>query len=336
MVVALTIAGQSLVGADVGGFFKHPNAEMATRWYQLAVLAYPFFRNHAHLEQPRREPFTYDDAAMKRMKAAVQLRYKLLPLWYTSFRDYHTLGHPVVRPLFWDFVHDQQTHTHEQAVESQIMLSDVLLAHAVTAPISEKSTSTVYLPTLQDGSKGGWYDLHTGQYYESGEHTVQLTMETIPAYYRSGSIVPLKLRARRSSTCMALDPLSLNVYVNPVSGAAQGRVYVDDYRTKNYQDGKSFLDIAFEFKEGTLRATKVDGALPADDTAAAEVDRVTIFGLKNSMKKATLTVQGQADKELPVSHVAKLPASGELYTGIIKLTPFLDLRKGLSWSIKVE
>ncbi|CAE8700193.1 unnamed protein product, partial [Polarella glacialis] len=50
MVGALTLAGQSLVGADVGGFFKHPDDEMTVRWYQIAVLMYPFLRNHAHLE----------------------------------------------------------------------------------------------------------------------------------------------------------------------------------------------------------------------------------------------------------------------------------------------
>merc|ERR1712023_554274 len=136
-------------------------------------------------------------------------------------------------------------------------------------------------------------------------------METIPAYYRSGAIVPLKFRARRSSTCMAQDPLSLNVYVNPMSAAANGRVYVDDYRTKNYQDGKSFLDVTFAFNEGTLRATKVEGALPADETAAAEVNRVTLFGLSSTIK-AILSVKGQPDVELRVSRAALLPESNEL------------------------
>merc|ERR1711957_1053245 len=162
-----------------------------------------------------------------------------------------------------------------------------------------------------------------------GEHTVQLTMDTIPAYYRSGTIVPLKMRSRRSSTCMALDPLSLNVYTNPVSSSAQGRVYIDDYRTKTYQDGKSFLDVAFEFKDNVLKATKVDGSLPADDTAAAEVDRVTLFGVKSDPKKAVLSVQGEEDRELPMW-------TGAQNSHVIKLTPFLDLRKGLSWSIKLN
>merc|ERR1719506_3210003 len=100
MVGALAIGGQSLVGADIGGFFKHPESEMVVRWYQLAVLAYPFLRNHAHLETPRREPYTYDEETMKRLKASLHLRYEMLPLWYTIFEEYHSQGHPVVRPLF--------------------------------------------------------------------------------------------------------------------------------------------------------------------------------------------------------------------------------------------
>merc|ERR1712032_231560 len=143
MVGALALAGQSLVGADVGGFFKHPDGELMLRWYQLAVLAYPFLRNHAHLETPRREPYKYDVATMKGIKAAVQLRYKMLPLWYTLFREYHSRGHPVVRPLFWDFLGDANTHSDEVAVENEIMLGDVVLVHGVTKPIDKGDKLTV-------------------------------------------------------------------------------------------------------------------------------------------------------------------------------------------------
>ena len=30
---ALTLGGLALVGADVGGFFKHPDSELVVRWY---------------------------------------------------------------------------------------------------------------------------------------------------------------------------------------------------------------------------------------------------------------------------------------------------------------
>ena len=36
-------------GADVGGFFGNVDAELQTRWNQLATF-YPFFRGHGHLD----------------------------------------------------------------------------------------------------------------------------------------------------------------------------------------------------------------------------------------------------------------------------------------------
>jgi alpha 1,3-glucosidase len=47
-------------GADVGGFFGNVEAELQTRWNQLATF-YPFFRGHAHLDAKRREPWLFGD-----------------------------------------------------------------------------------------------------------------------------------------------------------------------------------------------------------------------------------------------------------------------------------
>ena len=66
--------------ADVGGFFKDPKPEMLTRWYQAAAYQ-PFFRSHAHIETPRREPWLYDEKYKLAMREAVRERYELLPLW---------------------------------------------------------------------------------------------------------------------------------------------------------------------------------------------------------------------------------------------------------------
>ena len=47
-------------GADVGGFFGNPDAELQTRWNQVATF-YPFFRGHAHLDAKRREPWLFGE-----------------------------------------------------------------------------------------------------------------------------------------------------------------------------------------------------------------------------------------------------------------------------------
>jgi len=333
MVGALAIGGQSLVGADIGGFFKHPDSELVVRWYQLAVLAYPFLRNHAHLETPRREPYTYDESTMGLVKAAIHLRYKMLPLWYTLFEAYHSKGHPVVRPLFWDFMDDAETATDVNAVENQIMLGDSVLIHGVAAPLSEKTEATVYLPK---GNFGGWYDMHTGAFHGPGRVTVTLSLQTIPTYFRAGTIIPLKSRIRRSSGCMAQDPLSLAIYLTP-EGTASGRVYLDDYRTQTYKDGESFLNVEFEYKDGKLSVTSISGTKAIYDPyvntqveISAEVERVEVFGLTSAPSSAALQANS---KQHPLA-APTTRAIGSHFAAVVKMSPWINLRDP-SWSLQV-
>mmetsp|Transcript_118101 Transcript_118101/g.220808 ORF Transcript_118101/g.220808 Transcript_118101/m.220808 type:complete len:1022 (+) Transcript_118101:138-3203(+) len=338
MIGALTVAGQSLVGADVGGFFKHPDAELVTRWYQLAVLAYPFLRNHAHLETPRREPYTYDEATMGRVKAAIQTRYKMLPLWYTLFEEYHRLGRPVVRPLFWNFIEDHETHHNAEAVEHEIMLGHHLLVHGISSPLNQHKGCTIYLPS---GKHGGWYEMNGGGFHTPGQFQMDLSIESIPAFWRAGIVVPLKSRIRRSSECMKQDPLTLAVYLTP-SGEATGRVYLDDYRTHAYKDGKSFLSVEFAYfhksKEhgGELRPTSAEGALPAD--IAAEVEKVEIFGLHHHAGPAStvLKVKGAEHKLTTMSWpITTDLRDSHLWKAVIKVQPWINLRDGLNWALKI-
>lgn len=327
MVGALALGGVSLSGADVGGFFKHPDAEMVARWYQLGIIAYPFLRNHAHLETPRREPYVYDEQSMLLVKAALQLRYKMLPLWYTIFEEYHRIGKPVVRPLFFDFLSDPVTHADPEAVENEIMLGDAVLVHSVFKPLAEGNSVKVYLP-----ESAGWYDLHTGAYSPPGFYDVPVMMESIPTYYRAGKIIPIKNRVRRSSTCMHMDPHTLSVYLDPVSNTAAGSLYIDDYKTKQYLDGKSFLRADFSYKDGTLQATSA-GEPPAD--VSTEVERVEVFGLSTAPTSATLKVGGRS-LNLPtaVRQVAAGPKGKAFFSVVVKIVPWVDLRQ--KWSLEVS
>ena len=82
--------------ADVGGFFKNPDVDLLVRWYQAGAF-YPFFRAHAHVDTKRREPWLYDADKMAIIRDAIRMRYELLPLWYTVFRESSVNGMPVVR-----------------------------------------------------------------------------------------------------------------------------------------------------------------------------------------------------------------------------------------------
>jgi alpha 1,3-glucosidase len=96
MLLSLNIAALSFVGADVGGFFGNPDAELMTRWMQAGAYQ-PFFRGHAHHDAKRREPWMFGNEWMVRMRRAAMARYALLPYWYTVFREASVTGMPVMR-----------------------------------------------------------------------------------------------------------------------------------------------------------------------------------------------------------------------------------------------
>ena len=96
MLLGLNVAALSFVGADVGGFFGNTDAELMTRWMQAGAYQ-PFFRGHAHHDSRRREPWTFGDDTMVRLRKAAMARYALLPFWYTLFREAEIDGMPVMR-----------------------------------------------------------------------------------------------------------------------------------------------------------------------------------------------------------------------------------------------
>lgn len=72
------------------------------------------------------------------------------------------------------------------------------------------------------------YSKHLG-----GLETIQSPLDKIPVYQRSGSIIPLQLRVRRSSTLMINDPYTLVIAVDD-NNKAVGDVYLDDTVTYIY------------------------------------------------------------------------------------------------------
>lgn len=70
----------SFCGADVGGFFGNPEAELFTRWYQAGAFQ-PFFRAHSHIDTRRREPWLFPNETINSIRNAIQKRYTYLPFW---------------------------------------------------------------------------------------------------------------------------------------------------------------------------------------------------------------------------------------------------------------
>ncbi|OLL26343.1 Neutral alpha-glucosidase AB, partial [Neolecta irregularis DAH-3] len=129
MLLSNGIAGMAFSGADVGGFFGDPQADLIVRWYQAGAF-YPFFRAHAHLDTHRREPWMLGEPYIGLIRNAIRLRYQLLPMWYTAFHDASVCGMPIMRPQFVIFPDD----TEGFDIDTQFYVGDSgLLVRPVTA-----------------------------------------------------------------------------------------------------------------------------------------------------------------------------------------------------------
>lgn len=82
--------------ADIGGFFGNPERDMLVRWYQVGAFQ-PFFRAHAHIDTKRREPYLLEEPYKSMLRDILRLRYTMLPIWYTAFREASVTGIPVLR-----------------------------------------------------------------------------------------------------------------------------------------------------------------------------------------------------------------------------------------------
>ncbi|KAM3866502.1 neutral alpha-glucosidase AB [Diretmus argenteus] len=278
MCLSLSLVGISLCGADVGGFFKTPSSELLVRWYQTGAYQ-PFFRAHAHLDTPRREPWLFGPENTALIREAVRQRYALLPYWYQLFYHAQRTGHPVMRPLWVEYPQDPATF----AMDDQFLLGKDLLVH----PVTEEGARgvTAYLP----GKGEVWFDVHTFQKHNGAQNLyIPVTMSSIPVFQRGGSIIPRKVRVRRSSACMEHDPYTLYVALNP-QRTAEGELYIDDGHTFNFNK-KEFIHRRLSFANSIL--SSINLAPEAQFSTQSWIERILILGASKP-SKVTLLTDGQ-------------------------------------------
>ncbi|KAJ0170469.1 hypothetical protein K1T71_013840 [Dendrolimus kikuchii] len=276
MCLASAVAGVSFCGSDVGGFFKYPEAELMTRWYQAGAYQ-AFFRAHSHIETKRREPWLYDSATMALIRDANRRRYALLDFWYTLFYE-HTINKlPVMRPLFQEYPKEQDAFT----IDDQYLLGDKLLIRPVVEP--GVSSVKVYLPGASTSTL--WYDVDSYHAHKAnGYFNQEVTISKTPVYQRGGSIIPRKERIRRSSSLMANDPYTLIVTLD-VNNTAEGTLYIDDGETYEYRNKKFiYAKITYELNLMSYTFVNENASYPT----RSWVERIVIAGIKTPPKTAKL------------------------------------------------
>lgn len=247
-VLALSLTGQTISGQDIGGFEreqdweKWADPELLIRWTAAGSFL-PWFRNH-YIQKGQKlfqEPYKYQDykhlapvkdhylydAVLPICRYYIQLRYRLLQLFYDCMFESTLSGMPIVRPMF---LHDKTDPSlfGEKAsfLNNQFFVGNDLLV----APVIEKQETgslgrrQVYLPALSNWyafknnlqplssiQAGGSTILYDAYISSNDQHVPFVT----PVYVREGAIIPtveLEQFVGQLHKEEKPNPVTLNIY----------------------------------------------------------------------------------------------------------------------------
>ncbi|KAG1681996.1 Lysosomal alpha-glucosidase [Nymphon striatum] len=311
--------GVPLVGADICGFAGDTTHDLCQRWMELGAF-YPFSRNHNDDRSIDQDPLAFGLDVAKSSKAALTIRYTLLPYLYTLFYENHAFGTPVARPLFFEFRFDQKTY----AIDTQFMLGSSLMI----LPVLEQGAVSVsgYFP------KDIWYHYDQNSTIDSEGMTksIDTPMNKINVYFRGGSVIPTQVPSV-TTTQSRLNDFQLIVAFNK-NGTAKGSLYLDDGEANDPVEKGLYSTVKFA---ASTRGWFYSIAVEKGYACKQNMGKVTFLGMQNTaptqVKANGQPVKFTFDKnknimvvtELKSSLMEKLKISLEVGWKFVKIHVFL-------------
>ncbi|TFH20344.1 MAG: DUF5110 domain-containing protein, partial [Bacteroidia bacterium] len=169
-----------------------------------------------------------------------RMRYRLMPYIYSLAGKIHFDDYTLMRPLVMDFPSDPEVEN----ISDQYLFGPSIMVNPVYRYKARERN--VYFP----GEKG-WYDLHTGRYFQGGQWMkVDAPYEQIPLYVRAGAILPAGPAIQYVNEKPA-DPIHLFVF-----GGADGEftLYEDEGLNYNYENG-DFATIVLRYDDAAKSLT---------------------------------------------------------------------------------
>jgi alpha-glucosidase len=237
-----SLAGMPYEACDIGGFSGTPTPELLSRWIEAGVF-FPVMRTHSSIDVRPHFPWMFGPDALQAIRKAIDLRYRLIPYYYSLAYETFTTGLPLMRPLVMEFPGDPKAAN----LSDEWMMGPSLLAAPVLTPGDKRS---VYLPDDH------WYRFETSTPIK-GKQSIQVTaaLDEIPLYVRAGTILPLAPPVLHTSEFPG-GALELQIYGGK---DAMFTLVEDDGATTAYLDGQIRRTI-FQWHDATKRLSwTVDG-----------------------------------------------------------------------------
>ena len=251
MVLNVGLSGQPFIGPDIGGFNGNGDARMFARWMGFGALL-PFSRGHTGKGNIDKEPWSFGPEVEATSREALKRRYRLMPYFYTLFREASVTGLPVARPVFFADLTDPALRSED---DSFLLGGDVLISAQV---LPDRSRAAV-MP------KGAWREIEAS------------TDADLPRLFvRPGAVVPMGPDLMHTGE-KALDPLTLVVNLDE-GGKAEGTLYEDAGDGYGYQSGEYLLTTYSAARAGNTVTLTARGEGKMTRPARRVVVRVLLDG----------------------------------------------------------
>ncbi|XP_026269884.2 sucrase-isomaltase, intestinal isoform X2 [Urocitellus parryii] len=236
-----SLFGISYIGADICGFFNNSEYHLCARWMQLGAF-YPYSRNHNIAFTRRQDPVSWNETFAAMSKSILDIRYTLLPYFYTQMHEVHAHGGTVIRPLLHEFFEEKPTWD----IYKQFLWGPAFL---VTPVLDPDDTVEGYIPNAR------WFDYYTGEDigFRGKNSTFPTDWDKINLHVRGGYILPCQEPAQ--NTFYSRKNFMKLIVAADDNQTAQGSLFWDDGDTINTYERDIYFLVQFNLKEKTLTST---------------------------------------------------------------------------------
>ncbi|WP_293970181.1 TIM-barrel domain-containing protein [uncultured Ruminococcus sp.] len=189
MLPSANMCGFLYCGADLGGFNENATRDLVLRFLALGVFT-PLMRNHAALGTRDQECYNFENS--EDFKDIIEVRYRLIPYLYSTFRKASEENDMIFRPLSFDYPNDKIA----RECETQLMLGD----ECMICPVYEQNVGGryVYLPEDMTFVKLSGTKAVTEK-MTKGTHYIEVALNEVPLFIKNGKKIPLCKPAMRTS-----------------------------------------------------------------------------------------------------------------------------------------
>ncbi|MGD0744912.1 MAG: TIM-barrel domain-containing protein [Verrucomicrobiota bacterium] len=274
-----SLAGMPYSACDIGGFRGETTPELLTRWMQAGVF-FPVMRAHSRISVQAHFPWLFGPAAEDAIRKALDLRYRLIPYYYSLAYETHNTGVPLMQPLVMEFPQDPNVAN----LSDQWLMGDGLM---VAPMLTTNDQRSVYLPA------GDWYELGSNARLNGSRILVATAqLDQIPVYVHAGTILPLGPVIQHTDQLPG-GPLELQVYPGKNSTFT---LTEDDGETTAYLKNQ-FRQTTFTWNDATHRlGWKIRGPYHGKDIFTTM--NIEVF-YPEGIKQATASIHSSGSLQLP-------------------------------------